>query len=74
MCNDYRLKVEASAILEEIATSAHCKRRNDVRLAAFTAVLGAQASEGTGTGVSDCVLGSTARDISGSNPSRSATN
>jgi hypothetical protein len=40
-------------------------------LAAFTAVLGAQASDGTGTGVSDCVLGSTARDISGSNPSRS---
>ena len=40
-------------------------------LAAFAAILGAQASEGTGTGVSDCVLGSTARDISGSNPSRS---
>jgi len=34
-------------------------------LPAFTA--------GTGTGVSDCVLGSTARDISGSNPSRSAS-
>ena len=27
-----------------------------------------------GTGVSDCALGSTVRDISGSNPSRSATN
>src|SRR5208337_1898354 len=34
-------------------------------LAALTAGLGAQASEGTSTGVSDCVLGSTARDISG---------
>ena len=34
-------------------------------LAAFTAVLGAQASEGTGTGVSDCVLGGTVRDLLG---------
>jgi hypothetical protein len=41
---------------------------------AFIAASGAQAPEGTGTAFSDCVLGSTARDISGSNPSRSATN
>jgi len=36
---------------------------------------GAQVSKSTSgdTGVSDCALGSTARDISGSNPSRSAT-
>jgi len=38
-------------------------------LAAFTAVFGAQPSEGTGMGV----LGSTAGDISGSNPSRSTS-
>jgi hypothetical protein len=38
-------------------------------LAAFTAVLAT--SEGTVRGVSDCVPGSTVRDISGSNPSRS---
>jgi len=36
---------------------------------------GPQVSKSTSgdTGVSDCALGSTARDISGSNPSRSAT-